>query len=284
MNWHLAEQNYKTVRETHYEVAILPIGSCEPHNFHLPYGTDTLQADGIANLVCESATAQGAQVVKLPCIPYGVQSNMLELPLAINVYPSTFFALLKDIVDSLENSGIRKLLILNGHGGNDFLKPFVREMMGKSDVFIAVCDWWKVGADVYDEIFEVRDDHAGEMETSVILKMAPQLVDLANASDGATKKTQFEAINKGYVSISRQWNLLTESTGTADPRAATTEKGEKYLAVVTQRVAQFVVELSAGKKKRRFSVLNWRIWVIIKDNSGVLACLHTIFHCVVVLR
>jgi creatinine amidohydrolase len=252
MTWHLSRQNYNTVRAAHYEVAVLPIGSCEPHNFHLPYGTDTLQADGIANAVCESAAAQGAQVVKLPCIPYGVQSNMLALPLAINVYPSTFFALLKDIVDSLENSGVRKLLILNGHGGNDFLKPFVREMMGKSEVFIAVSDWWKVGADVYDEVFEVRDDHAGEMETSVILKMAPELVDLPNASDGTTKKTRFEAVNKGYVSISRQWDLLTESTGTADPRAATPEKGERYLAVVTRRLAQFIVELSASQMDEKF--------------------------------
>lgn len=69
MTWHLAQQTYKTVRETAYEVALLPIGSCEPHNFHWPYGTDTLQADGIANLVCESAVSQGAKVVKLPCIP-----------------------------------------------------------------------------------------------------------------------------------------------------------------------------------------------------------------------
>lgn len=252
MTWHLAQQTYKTVRETHYEVAILPIGSCEPHNFHLPYGTDTLQADGIANLVCEQAVRQGAQVVKLPCVPYGVQSNMLELPLAINVYPSTFFALLKDIVDSLHNSGINKLLILNGHGGNDFLKPFVREMMGKSPVFIAVCDWWKVGSDIYDEVFEMRDDHAGEMETSVILKMAPQFVDLASASDGATQKTRFEAVNKGYVSISRRWDLLTESTGTADPRAATAEKGERYLQIVTQRLAQFIAELAAAEQDEHF--------------------------------
>lgn len=252
MTWHLAEQNYKTVREAHYEVAVLPIGSCEPHNLHLPYGTDTLQADGIANRVCQSASLQGAQVVKLPCIPYGVQSNMLELPLAINVYPSTFFALLKDIVDSLHNSGIHKLLILNGHGGNDFLKPFVREMMGKSPVFIAVSDWWKVGADVYDEIFDVRDDHAGEMETSVILNMAPHLVDLPHAADGATQKTRFEAINKGYVSISRQWNLLTESTGTADPRAATAEKGEQYLDIITQRLSKFLVELSTASIDDKF--------------------------------
>lgn len=252
MTWHLAEQTYKTVREQKYEVAFLPIGSCEPHNFHLPYGTDTLQADGIANLVCEQATSQGARVVKLPCIPYGVQTNMRELPLAINVNPSTFFALLKDIVRSLEDSGIGKLLILNGHGGNDFLKPFVREMMGKSPTFIAICDWWKVGADIYDEVFAVRDDHAGEMETSVILRLAPQLVDLDNAADGATRKTQFEAVNKGYVSISRRWDLLTESTGTADPRAATEEKGEQYLQIVVERLANFVVELSSASINEQF--------------------------------
>src|SRR6476661_5567734 len=100
MTWNLAQQNYQTVRAATYDVAVLPIGSCEPHNFHLPYGTDTLQAENIALRVCRRAAEQGAKVVKLPCIPYGVQSNMLELPLAINVYPSTFFSLLKDIVDS----------------------------------------------------------------------------------------------------------------------------------------------------------------------------------------
>lgn len=252
MTWHLSQQNYGTVRAEKYEVAVLPIGACEPHNFHLPYGTDTIEADGIANRVCEVAAGQGAHVVKLPCIPYGVQSNMLELPLAINIYPATFFAFLKDIVDSLENSGVRKLLILNGHGGNDFLKPFVREMMGRSEVFIAVSDWWKVGQDVYDEIFEVRDDHAGEMETSVVLAMQPELVTLDNAADGVTSKTRFEAINRGWVGTSRRWDLLTESTGTADPRAATAEKGEKYLSVVVERLSHFVTELSAAKMDERF--------------------------------
>lgn len=250
--WNLSQLTYKAVRQHPYAVAVLPIGSCEPHNFHLPYGTDTLQADGIAGRACEQASERGARVIRLPAIPYGVQSNMRALPLAINVYPSTFFVLLKDIVDSLEESGIHKLLILNGHGGNDFLKPFVREMMGRSPVFIAVCDWWKVGSDVYDEIFERRDDHAGEMETSVILAMHPELVSLGDAADGATRTTRFEALNRGWVSTSRRWDLLTESTGTADPRAATAEKGEKYLAVVVERLAHFLCELAAAPQDDAF--------------------------------
>lgn len=252
MTWNLAQQTFKTVREQHYDVAVLPIGACEPHNFHLPYGTDAIEADGIANRVCELAASRGARVVKLPCIPYGVQSNMLHLPLAINVYPSTFFALLKDIVDSLQNSGVRKLLIINGHGGNDFLKPFIREMMGRSEVFICVADWWKIGADVYDEIFEKKDDHAGEMETSVVLALAPEQVHLADAGDGATHKTRFEAINRGWVGISREWHLLTDSTGVGDPRAATAEKGEKYLQIITDRLAIFVAELASAPKDEKF--------------------------------
>jgi creatinine amidohydrolase len=61
MNWNLSQLTYKTVRDEHYEVAVLPLGSCEPHNFHLPYGTDTLQADGIAARVCEAASSQGVR-------------------------------------------------------------------------------------------------------------------------------------------------------------------------------------------------------------------------------
>src|SRR5205085_6490967 len=152
-NWKLQHLAYPAVRDTRYEVAVLPIGACEPHNLHLPYGTDAYESELVCDRVCEAAHNLGASVVALPTIPYGVQSNMLDVPLAINVYPSTMFALLKDIADSLQGHGIRKLILFNSHGGNDFLKPFVREMSGRSKVFISVIDWWRVGKDKYGEIF-----------------------------------------------------------------------------------------------------------------------------------
>lgn len=251
-NWKLQHLNYGTVRAEKYEVAVLPIGACEPHNLHLPYGTDALHTEAVCDRICKAAAAEGARVVQLPTIPYGVQSNMRELPLAINIYPATLFAFLKDIVDSLENNGIRKLAIVNGHGGNDFLKPFVREMMGRSSVFICVIDWWKVGHDRYNEVFAERDDHAGEMETSLLLALHPELVAFEQAGDGAAAPTRFEAINKGWVSISRQWNLLTETTGVGNPLQATAEKGEAYLEIVVDRLSRFVVELSAAEMDERF--------------------------------
>src|SRR3982751_5045994 len=158
----LAYLTQSTVAKNRYNVAILPIGACEPHNFHLPYGSDAFQSEAVASRVCDEATRLAAKVVQLPTIPYGVQSNMFDVPdaLPINVYPATLFAFLRDIVDSLARRGILKLVLFNSHGGNDFLKPFVREMAGRSKAFIAVIDWWKVGTDVYGQIFEKRDDHA----------------------------------------------------------------------------------------------------------------------------
>jgi len=83
------------------------------------------------------------------------------------------FCVLQDIVDSLEASWNSQLVIFNSHGGNDFLKPFIREMSGRTKVFICVIDWWRVGKDVYSDIFEKQDDHAGELETSVMLALRP---------------------------------------------------------------------------------------------------------------
>jgi creatinine amidohydrolase len=246
--WKLSHLTHADVRRTTYEVALLPLGACEPHNFHLPYGADAMQSEGVSDRVCAEAIKLGAKVIQLPTIPYGVQSNMfgLEKALPINIYPATLFAFLRDIVDSLERFGVQKLVLFNSHGGNDFLKPFIREMAGRSKVFICVVNWWQVGKDVYNDIFAKPDDHAGEMETSVNMVLTPELVKFDQAGDGATKPTRFEAVNKGWVSISRPWHLLTETTGSGDPRAATKEKGEKYLSVVVPRIAKFIAELSAA--------------------------------------
>jgi creatinine amidohydrolase len=242
--WKLQHLTHHTVRNSKYDVALLPIGACEPHNLHLPYGTDNYESELVSDRVCEAAWNLGAKVIQLPTLPYGVQSNMLDVPLAINVYPTTMFAILKDIADSLQGHGIRKLILFNGHGGNDFLKPFIREMSGRSSVFISVIDWWRVGKDHYDDIFTHGDDHAGELETSVMLALLPELVHLENAMDGASKPTRFDAVNKGWVSISRPWRLLTESTGVGNPAQATKEKGERYLSIVIPRLAQYIAELS----------------------------------------
>jgi creatinine amidohydrolase len=194
--------------------------------------------------------------VLLPTIPYGTETNLMAFPLAMNVNPSTLFAVVTDLVDSLVRHGLKKIVLLNSHGGND-LKPLMRELYGKSPAKLFLCNWYTVLADVERQIFESKDDHAGEMETSLALAFFPELVarkedgSLA-ADEGATAATRFEAVNRGWVSITRPWHLLTTNTGAGDPRAATAEKGRRMMDLLVERLSTFLVELSAAPVDERF--------------------------------
>jgi hypothetical protein len=114
--WILAETNWKSVREAAFEVAVLPWGATEAHNFHLPYATDTFQCDYVAAESCRVAWEVGARCVALPTVPFGVQTGQARIPGCINMNPSTQLAVLRDIVASLQAQNIRKLVVLNGHG------------------------------------------------------------------------------------------------------------------------------------------------------------------------
>src|SRR6266496_2463220 len=159
--WNLAEQNHAFIRSQKWEVAVLPFGATEPHNLHMPYGTDTFQLEVIGNRVCEQAYRAGARVLLLPAIPYGVNTNHLQVPggLACSVTPTTLLHLLTDLVDSLERQGVRKLVLLNGHGGNE-LKPLTRELHHRTKMFLCVCDWYRMATDVYPSIFTKPGEHA----------------------------------------------------------------------------------------------------------------------------
>lgn len=242
-SWRLQEITYKYVRGCQYEVAVLPIGSTEPHGLHLPYGSDAFHSGLIADRVCERAHGLGAKVVLLPTIPYGVNSNLMAFPLTIHVRQSTLNTMIGDIVRSVERHRIRKFVLFNGHGGNEF-KSLLRDLYGETGVFVALVDWWKVAGDMRDDIFEVTGDHADEMETSWGLVLFGDLVHMEDADDGAVRPTRFGAINRGWVSITRPWHLLTRNAGHGDPRQASKEKGERYIALAVERLAQFIVELS----------------------------------------
>src|SRR5947209_19481340 len=152
--WILAEQTHAFVRSQRWEVAVLPFGATEPHNLHMPYGTDNFQVEAVGQRVCEHAYRAGARVVLLPTVPFGVNTNHLQIPgaLACSVRPTTLLALLTDLVDSLARQGVKKLLLLNGHGGNE-LKPLMRELHGRTEVHLFLCDWYRMAADLRERIF-----------------------------------------------------------------------------------------------------------------------------------
>lgn len=242
--WRLSDLKYHDVKHRpKYEIAVLPLGATEPHNLHLPYGTDTFQVEAIADLACERAHSRGASVVMLPTLAYGTETNQMKFPLAMNLNPTTVAKIIADLVDSLAEHGIFKLLLLNGHGGND-LKWVLRELHRATPVHLFLCNWYKVASDGYDEIFANRDDHAGEMETSMGLAHFPELVDLKLADDGAVAASRFDAVNRGWVEITRPWHLLTTNSGAGNPTAATAAKGQAITTRVAERIAAFLEALS----------------------------------------
>lgn len=240
----LAETNWKAICETDWQVAVLPWGATEAHNTHLPYATDNIQLDHIAAGSAGVAWNAGAKVMVLPTIPFGVNTGQLDIPFDINMMPSTQQAVLNDVVHALSCQRIRKLVILNGHGGNSF-KQMIRESGAlHPDVFICEINWFSTidGNEYFDE----PGDHGGELETSLMLHIAPEFVlPLAEAGDGNARAFRIRGMREGWVWAERKWSHVTSDTGVGDPRAATAEKGKRFLEELTGKIGAFLVELAA---------------------------------------
>lgn len=243
--WVLADSTWETVRQAKYQVAVLPWGATEAHNRHLPYATDTIQAESVARLAAERAWAAGARILVLPAVPFGVQTGQREVPFCLNLNPTTQLAVIRDLAVSLVEHGITWLVILNGHGGNDF-KQLIRELQGRVPLSIAQVNWY-LAANA-SEHFAEPGDHAGELETSVMMHLRPDLVrPLALAGPGAARPFTVQAFREGWAWTPRHWVSLTDDTGVGNPRAATAAKGQAFMDVACERLAGFFVELAGTR-------------------------------------
>jgi creatinine amidohydrolase len=242
--WLVAETTWADIRDNPRRVAVLPWGATEAHNFHLPYGTDIHETAAIAAEAGRIAWEADARVAVLPAVPFGVQTGQLDIPFCVNMNPATQAALLDDIARTLEAQGVDRLVILNGHGGNDF-RAIVRELQPRVGVFLCVVNWYACVDP--KPFFDEPGDHGGELETSVMLHVAPGLVrPLEDAGDGAARPWKIAGMREGWAWAPRQWTQVSSDTGIGDPAAATPEKGRAYFDAVAARIGGFLAELSAA--------------------------------------
>ena len=231
------------VKTGDYSFAVLPWGATEPHNYHLPYLTDWYIAyDAAIESVTKAQSQYGVRGMVLPPIPLGAQNpGQREVPFCIHTRYETQRMILTDIVDSLNLQGIHLLIVINGHGGNNF-KPIIRDLaFDYPDMTIVYIDWFTV--EPQKNYFENFDDHAGEMETSVMMHYHPELVRMERAGTGASTPFNIEGLNAKVGWVPRQWNKISQDTGVGDPRKATAEKGKRYAEAITDKIAKLMNDL-----------------------------------------
>lgn len=239
----LAETNWKDIQEHLFDIVILPWGATEAHNFHLPYATDNYQVDAIAYSAAEKAWKKGTKVLVLPCIPFGVNTGQMDIPYCINMNPSTQLAILKDTCEVIKRHGATKLVILNGHGANNFV-AMIRELAALyPELFVSVVNWFQSAPK--DDIFENKGDHADEMETSVMMHLHPEiLLPLETAGDGKTIKFSPKGFKEGWAWTQRPWTKISKDTGAGDPSKATPEKGKLFFEKCTENIAEFLCSIN----------------------------------------
>ena len=240
----LSTCSYGQVLGTQYDVAILPWGATEPHNRHLPYMTDCILSHDVAVDAARLAWERyGVRAMVLPPVPMGAQNpGQRELPFCLHYRQGTQQAILSDIVESLYHQGIRRLLIVNGHGGNSF-KGFIRDLIvDYPDMFILASEWYAVLP--AKEYFDQPGDHADELETSAMLHYHPEWVHTELAGEGAAHGFALPSLRQKTAWLPRHWNHVSEDTGIGNPALATAEKGARHTAEVARRYAELLHELS----------------------------------------
>lgn len=154
-------------------IAVLPIGSQEQHAGHLPMGTDTLLVESVLDAALETLTGDGPALIRLPAVPYGHSPHHL-FRAAVSLGAETLLRVLGELLDSLHASGFRRVMIVNGHGGNAEVAALaVKQFVLRAPVAAAACGYWQTASTVDDAR---KPGHAGWFETSLMLAAHPSLV------------------------------------------------------------------------------------------------------------
>ena len=240
----LTVSNLAATRGRNYDIVILPWGATEPHNLHLPYMTDSILSHDIAVDAATIARDQYAiSPMVMPPVNYGSQNpGQRQQPFCIHTSYNTQRAILTDTAASLYEQGIRRILIINGHGGNNF-RNMIRDLaVTYPDLLIATCEWFKAAP--HADIFTNPGDHADEVETSVMMHYHPDLVDLTQAGPGDAPGFRAPTLRQGIVWTPRNWNLAAApDTGVGNPAAATPLKGQRFAAACAANIALAIRDL-----------------------------------------
>ena len=222
----LADLTWTELRELTPRIGLvlLPVGSCEQHGPGMKLETDIR----LATAVCEAVSARLApRVLVAPPMPWGLSDHHLGFPGTISLHPETFYAVIRDVVNSLLAHGLRRFLIVNGHGGNMALDELVCVRLRRE----TAVEW--VGTITYFTLSPVQVGHAGEVEASYALALVPDLL-----KPGRLAAPRLTPPLPDLAPASAPWAFheLSLNGNLGDPRAATAARGREALAPMLDRL------------------------------------------------
>ena len=245
MTW---EEAQEALKETN--MVVLPIGSTEQHGPHLPLGNDALQVREMARRVVLKLEGMGIKAVVGPLVPFGVAPYHMGFPGTISLQPSTFQALMRDVCFSLYRHGFRRFVFPMGHGGNLASMHVVAQQLvdETEDAQALVLNWLQMIHPYYRRLLksEKREGHGGEPETSRLLAVHPELVEIQRARSYYSAKTDkaesddHPHLGGGIFNPKRSYTEWTPYGSIGNPALAEAHLGEMLLDLMCDWMAKAV--------------------------------------------
>jgi creatinine amidohydrolase len=231
-------------------LALLPIGSTEQHGRHLTLETDHAIADAFARRL---AADLGPAAVLCPGLPYGLSEHHLGFPGTLTLRAQTLLGVLRDVAESLAGAGLRRVLVVNGHGGNvDAVRLAARDLRRDHGVVMAHLMWAGLAADVMGELMAgERYGHACEGETSVAMVLAPHLLrpERIGTATVPLPVLPHAAPATPRVDLPLAYHRLSDTGGLGDPSRASLELGEKIVDTAYGRALEFARAFAAEPRE-----------------------------------
>jgi creatinine amidohydrolase len=224
---------------------VLPIAAVEQHGWHLPVFTDSYL---LGEVIRRAAEALDDRVIWAPLLWLGNSHHHMDFPGTVSAAPRTYLDLLGDLIHDMVAHGFRRIVLLNGHGGN--IVPGQQAVFearqrhrGRDDLLLLSATYWLLGSkpnQIEPSLVQTEMGHACEWETSMILRLAPHLVGERGAIEPVAQVAAFAPASRGWITRER-----SEVGHIGDPRAATAEKGEALFRIFARDVVSFLERVVA---------------------------------------
>jgi creatinine amidohydrolase len=236
-------------------VVILPTAAIEQHGRHLPLEVDARIVEEISRRAAERVMDR-VPVLVAPVVWAGVSGYHMGFAGTLTLSMETFIRVVEELGEALVHHGFRRILILNGHGGNhDPIKIAARNIADRTGVAVAAASYWNMAADdlasIQDGEVDAVPGHACGFETAMMLALRPEMVrqeamtagtdDVSSRGPYFTKRLRREPL----VHLPQQAGVVSRHGWAADPTKGTRENGERYLELVVGRLADFLEQFAA---------------------------------------